>query len=74
MEKIMINKKETATRIERGLYIYKGWKITSRRVHGEGDYHRHGWLCVDIENPEEIFFDGTFHSLADAKDWIDEIQ
>ena len=64
----MTNNKARATKIEKGVYDYRGWRITDKRVFGEGTT---GWNVAHLYTDQ--VFDGHFLSLRDAKDWIDEI-
>lgn len=63
----MKNKKHTAKQEEHGVYQYRGWRITSRRITSD----RAGWNATHITN-EDWWFDGHFIRVKDAKDWIDE--
>jgi hypothetical protein len=63
----MTNNKARATKIEKGVYDYRGWRITSRRITSD----RPRWLVEHLYTDQ--FFRGHFISLRDAKDWIDEI-
>ena len=60
----MTNKKQTATKIQKGVYDYKGWRITDNKG-------TKGWNALDLYTG--AFFDGHFVTLKDAKNQIDKI-
>ncbi len=59
----MTNKKQTATKIQKGYYDYKGWRITDHKG-------TKGWSAVDFSTGAS--FEG-FLTFRDAKNQIDKI-
>jgi len=59
----MTNKKQTATKIQKGYYDYKGWRITDHKG-------TKGWSALDLYTGTS--FEG-FLTFRDAKNQIDEI-
>ena len=62
----MTNQKQTTKKIDKGVYDYKGYRISARKVSCKS------WDVVKFKS--RIFFDLVFPTLKDAKRWIDKNQ
>ena len=66
---MQLTKKQTAKKIDKGVYDYKGHRISARKVSCKS---WDGWDVVEFKS--RIFFDLVFPTLKDAKRWIDKNQ